>query len=631
MAWCFIAAVVIGSLFNLAFAEGFPKGEGPYRVLVLNSLRNSSPVNLDIQEGLVRGFSGGVHPIVEIDIESPHLTDAANRQLAETLFNYFRANYENRKPQVLIATGTKALKYLLANGEALFPGVPIVFVAGVDDEFLASQDLPPNVTGIANYVDVSGTLEVMLQIHPDTERVALIIGSGNFEKSSEPLVLNALRQFEGQVDFIWLRGLPIDELVTAVDQLPERTIILYLVQFRDRNGVAYVPGTVLEIASAASNAPIYGLWDTLLGHGIVGGKLMAKEEDGYQAALMALRILQGEQPASIPVVRRTSNPAIFDGLELARWHIDEGRLPAGAQIRNRQLSVWEEYKSVIGVVGIVIVLQGLLIGVLLISRRQRLQAEVALSGEVGRRLEAEAMSTDLRSNLSRFSKERSLGTMATAIAHEINQPLIAIQNYAQAVKRRLQADTDDKPRLIDILAKLEGEADRAGEITRRIRNLVSRENGPLIPTSLGRLVEDVLPILEKEAAACGCQLIWKSVGELPEILADELEIQLVLVNLLHNSIESIVASGKQDKRVEVEARKIGEREVQVSVTDWGAGVPPDQEADLFRRLHSSKSNGMGMGLGIAEAIVAAHDGRIWHEPNPDGGAIFKFTLQAIKA
>ncbi|MGB0134776.1 sensor histidine kinase [Dokdonella sp.] len=630
MAGCLIATVVIGSLFNQAFAEGFPKGEDPYRVLVLNSLRNSSPVNLDIQEGLVRGFSGGDHPIVEIDIESPHLTDAANGQLAETLISYFRANYESRKPQVLIATGTQALKYLLANGEALFPGVPIVFAAGVDEDFVASQNLPPNVTGITNYVDVSGTLGLMLSIHPDTERVALIIGAGNFEKSSEPLVLNALRQFEGQVDFIWLRGLPIDELVTAVDQLPERTIILYLVQFRDRNGVAYVPATVLEMASAASNVPIYGLWDTLLGHGIVGGKLMAKEEDGYQAALMALRILQGEQPASIPVVRPTSNPAIFDGLEMARWHIDEGRLPAGAQIRNRQFSVWEEYKSVIGLVGIVIVLQGLLIGVLLVSRRQRLQAEVALLDEVGRRLEAEAMSTDLRSNLSRFSKERSLGTMATAIAHEINQPLIAIQNYAQAVKRRLQADTDDKPKLIDILAKLEGEAGRAGEITRRIRNLVSRENGPLIPTSLGRLVEGVLPILEKEAAACGCQLIWRPVGELPGILADELEIQLVLVNLLHNSMESIVASGKQDKRVEVEARMIDEREVQVSVTDWGAGVPPGQEADLFRRLHSSKSNGMGMGLGIAEAIVAAHDGRIWYEPNPDGGAMFKFTLQAVK-
>lgn len=624
-----LAGLLLVGLLNLACAHTGSDHRGPYRVLVLNSFRTSLPVNVDQQHGLARGFSSDPDVIVEIDSESPDLTRIAVGQEAEGVRDYLQETYQFRRPHLLMATGTPALEFLLQNAETLFPGVPIVFV-GVNDAFVEGRHLPPGVTGITDHVDIAGTLELALRIHPETEQFALIIGAGEYDRSFEPQVAAAFGPFEDRVRFVWLRGLPIDELQEAVGKLPERTVILYLVQFSDRNGTGYVPKTLIESVSKTARVPVYGLWDTLLGHGIVGGRLMMKEEDGYQAARMALRILQGEPPASMPIVYRHSNPAIVDKRALTRWNIEESDLPLQTQVRNRHVSLWERYPTAVVTVGSVILLQGFLIAGLMINRRQRRAAEAELIDEIGRRRVAETAAADLRSNLARFSKERSLGTMATAIAHEINQPLIAIQNYAQAVKRRLLANMDDRPKLVELLGKLESEAGRAGAITQRIRNIVSRENGPLRPASLDKLVNDVIGIIEPEAQARRCRLDWRPTGELPEVLADELEVQLVLVNLVQNAMQSVEAGEAAPGRIEIEAHAAGDRDVQVSVTDWGPGVPADQMAGIFGRLHSSKKDGMGMGLAICEAIMEAHDGRIWHEPNPDGGAIFRFTLRAVQ-
>ncbi|MEZ5463027.1 ABC transporter substrate binding protein [Dokdonella sp.] len=586
-------------------------------------------MNLDQQRGLARGFSEDERVAVEIDMESPDLASKYRKNDLGRLIGYLQDVYDSRKPHLLVASGTPALSLLLDNEETPFPGVPIVFV-GVNDAFVEGRRLPPHVTGVTNNIDVAGTLELALAIHPDTVQVALIIGASDFDRSFEPQVARALGAFEDRIRFVWLRGLPIEELVETVGRLPDHTVILYLVQFSDRNGAPYVPKSLIETVSKASTAPIYGLWDTLLGHGIVGGKLMTKEEDGYLAAGIAMRILRGESPASIPIVRRRSNSAMVDKQALSRWNIEERDLPSQTQVRNRHVTIWERYPIAVVSFGTVILLQGLLITGLMISRRQRRTAEAELIDEIGRRRIAETTAADLRSNLARFSKERSLGTMATAIAHEINQPLIAIQNYAQAAKRRLQANVDDRPKLIELLGKLESEAGRAGAITQRIRNVVSRENGPLRPASLDKLVNDVIRILEPEAQTRRCRIAWRPAGELPEVLADELEIQLVLVNLLQNAMQSTGSDEEAIGRVEIEAHPISDREIQVRVTDWGPGVPFDMRASLFGRMHSSKKDGMGMGLAICEAIIDAHDGRIWHEPNPAGGAIFGFTLRAFK-
>jgi C4-dicarboxylate-specific signal transduction histidine kinase len=331
------------------------------------------------------------------------------------------------------------------------------------------------------------------------------------------------------------------------------------------------------------------------------------------------------------VVDRLQNPAIFDGVELVRWNIKENRVPAGSQIRHRPVSALDRYRTEILITVAVIFLQTGMIALLMLSRRRLRQAQTALRDEYARRTEVETFAGRLRARLARFSKQHSLGAMATSIAHEINQPLIAIQNYAQAAIRRLQTDSEEKPKLVELLAKIEGQAQRAGAITQRVRTLVNSNEPQLSPTPLSPLIDEVLRMMEPESEARGCRIACEPAADLPPVRADALQVQLVLVNLLNNALRSVSESGESSRLICIDVLPLDDREVQISVTDKGPGVPPERVENIFEPLYSGASAGMGMGLAICRDIIGAHGGRIWYEPNPAGGAVFRFTLQTARS
>jgi len=627
---CTLVVLILGFPWaNAALAR-----DEPYRVLLLHSYGTSLPITANWYEGIVRGFSSAPDVEVAIDTEAPDLSrfgnmDAASyadRQQLNWLLEFYRKNYQGRKPDLIISTHTPALRFLLVHGEELFPGVPIVFV-DADRDFVAAQKLPPNVTGVTGFPDITGTLELIQYVHPDTQRVAVIVGSSPSDNALERVAQQAFESFAGRLEFVWLRGMPVDELIKAVNTLPEQTVALYLVQFEDRNGQQYVPRAILQTFSDAAKVPVYGLWDTLLQHGIVGGRLATIEEDGYRAAKVAARVLRGEAPVDLPVVGRLSNPPIFDGVELARWNIKQKRLPAGSRIRNRPASSWDEHRTEIMTAVAVIVVQGVMIVALMLSRRRLRHAQDALHDENDLRREAETIAARLRGRLARFSKERSLGTLATTLAHEINQPLIAIQNYAQAARRRLQTNVEAPPKLAELVAKIEGQAERAGAITQQVRALVNHDEPDLRPLTLGPILQDVIRMMEPESEARECHIVFGPVDDLPPVLADALQVQLVLVNLLQNALYSASDSDGVDRLISIDVRPLDDEEVQISVTDRGEGVPPERVDDIFEPLYSGRSSGMGMGLVICRDIIEAQGGRIWYKPNPDGGAIFRFTLR----
>jgi signal transduction histidine kinase len=625
----FVIRSVLALILSLAWLDIALADRGPYRVLVLHSFRNSLPVNTDWYRGIVRGFASAPDLQIDIDIEALDLTRFSSSGYITDLVEIYRRKYAD-PPDLIIPTYTPALKFLLHHGEDLFPDVPVVF-CGADSLSIKEQEIPAHVTGIASLPDIAGTAALALKLHPKARGMAVIVGADVLDKDFEQRARRDLQAFEDRVDFIWLRGMRLEKLVAAVQKLPPDTLILYVLELKDRTGDSQFPFYTTRRLASAANAPIYGLWDTLIGNGITGGRLITIEQDGFQAAQMGLRILRGEAPTAIPIVFRERNPAILDGRELARWNIDPDRLPADVQIRHRQPSIWEEHRGKIMIGSAIILLQGLLIIALLLHRRRLQQAQIALRDEYARRTEAEAIAARVRARLARFSKQRSLGAMATTIAHEIGQPLIAIQNYAQAARRRLLTNVDAAPKVTELFQKIEGQAERAGAITQRVRSLVSSEDPQLAPIGLCHLVEEVIRMMEPESEARGCRIACEPAGDVPLVLADSLQIQLALVNLLNNALRSISAIEKSGGLISINARPLDDREVVVSVTDDGGGVPPEGVENIFEPLYSGTSERMGMGLTICRDIIDAHGGRIWCEPNPAGGAIFRFTLQIAES
>ncbi len=618
---------VLLSLALMLPAAAGSASEEPYRVLVLNSVRSSLPANMDWYRGIANGFASADALRVEIETEAPDLSRIRDQQYAEKLLAVYRYKYRGHQPHLIIPTYTSALGFLLEYGENLFPGVPIVFLHA-DSQFVAARQLASHITGITSHLDIEGTLELALQVHPNTRRVAMIVGSGELDMQLERLARQAIQPLEGTLEFTWLQGLPMGELTRAVRALPEHTVVLYLVQLEDRTGKLHVPFTALQELSSVAKVPIYGLWDTLLGSGIVGGRLVTLGKDGFAVAQMGLRILNGEAPATIPVVDRQTNSAIFDARELARWDIDVHRLPMAHQILHGQTSLWAEHRTAIIATGLLVGLQGFLILALFLNQWRLKRVQTSLQHEVDRRAQAETDATTLRERVARFSKEQSLGALASGMAHEINQPLAAIQNYAKAARKRSSSSVDQTAKLDELLEKIDDQATRAGAVVQHIRSLFSKRDSELRPVTLYPVIDHVLQTLRTEIESGGSRIELRPDASVPAVLADELEIELVLINLLQNAAHAMRPIVNQaDNAIHVEIRQINAHEVKVSVADRGPGIPEDIAAEMFEPYCSGGQDGMGMGLHICKTIIDNHGGRMKYRPNPGGGAVFEFTLQ----
>jgi len=596
------------------------------RVVILNSTDPYLPAFLVLDSALREAIRAGSRARTELYAETLDMHRFPRKLLDQDVVVLLRKKYRDLKVDVVVADALIALDFARHHGDEIWPGAAIVFDS-VPVPLLQERSLNPRTIGVPVQLEFGQTLELALKLRPTTQRIAVVAGNTDPDRRYLSLARASLERYAGRLDVQYLVGLTLAETVAAVQALPADAVVLYLTMFRDGAGFPQVPRDVLTRIAAVSRAPVFGVFETYLGHGITAGSIASFDAQGRRAGELVARVLNGEDPSAIGVQALVESRCITDWRQLRHWGIDDSLLPGDCEVRFKKVTTWDRYHWQILAALAVILAQTALIVTLMLNRRGLRQAQAALQDEYGRRTQAETITARLRVRLARFTKERSLGTMATTIAHEINQPLIGIQNYAQAAKRRLQSGVDGKPKLIDLVAKIEGQAERAGAITQRVRSLVNRSDPQLIPTPIIPLIEEVIRMMEPETDNRGCRFVFEPPSKHSAVLADALQVQLVLVNLLQNSIQGVCSSDQYDKRVSVDVRRINDREAQVSVADGGPGVPPERVNDIFEAQYSGNSTGMGMGLSICQDIIGAHGGRLWYEPKPAGGAIFRFTLR----
>jgi two-component system, LuxR family, sensor kinase FixL len=232
-----------------------------------------------------------------------------------------------------------------------------------------------------------------------------------------------------------------------------------------------------------------------------------------------------------------------------------------------------------------------------------------------------------RERLAHMNRLGTLGEMAAGIAHEVNQPLGAIANYAEA-GRRLQETGGSEARVGEVLERISAQARRAGEVIRRLRSLARGDGGGRQVVEVNELVRGAVRLAEIEPRSAGARVELDLAAGLPEVLADPVQLQQVLLNLLRNGLE---AERELEPRGSLPALRVRTRlkgdDIVVSVRDRGAGVSPDVAREIMSPFVTTKGTGMGMGLAICQSIVSSHGGRLWFAPNADGpGTEFFFSL-----
>lgn len=360
------------------------------QVLILYSNESFLPANIAVGNAIREHIGRELPGRVEFFIEFLDLIRFAGPVHQKRTIANLRAKFGERHIDLIIAAGPQALDLMAEHRDTLFPGIPLVFTA-VREETVSRLKLTA-ATGILMRLDPVPTLELARRLQPGLQRVIVVNGAAEFDRAWEAVARDRFRGHEGRLKIDYRSGLPMPQLLEELRNLEPNSIVFYLTIFKDGAGQNFIAADAARQIAATASAPVYGLYDTYLGTGIVGGCVDPFEHVGRETAKLALRVLAGENPEKIAPSFPGESVTIVDWRQLRRWGLDEGSLPPKSDVRFRQPSLWEEHRgTVIAVVAVMVLQTALAVGLLLQRRNRRRAEQEVRQQEEKFRLVVEAM------------------------------------------------------------------------------------------------------------------------------------------------------------------------------------------------------------------------------------------------
>ena len=604
--------------FLVGAASPFGDSIETKRVLVLYSLEKGNVGQERMDAQLQAIFSSNKTFNIKIYNEYLDLIRFPEAKQISHLTDFLHQKYAREKPDVVLTVLPPALDALEQHGGTLFKGTPVVAACLPRDraKSLAGSALRKRATGII-YVDNAYEIaQSALRLRPGTKYIAFIAGASPLDISFKVPILREIKRAAGGMELIDLSGLTIAETLSRVHNLPPDTIVFNTSIFRDKEGVTFTPPEALRMVSNASNAPVFGFVETHMGKGIVGGRLASLQWQIEKVAELAQRVLAGESPAAIPIAEEGGYLTIYDWKELKRWGIPESSLPKGSIIINRELNILDRYKKYLFAGALFLILQTVFIAFLIDTNRKQKTASAQLRESEERYRE-----------LLRIDRSSRLGELTASLAHELNQPLAAILSNAQAALRFLASGKNDPELSREILQNIVQDDKRAADVIRSLRSMVKKGETRKEPVNINDILREVIAISRGELTAHNVVIETLLDEILPSVIADKTQIQQVALNLIMNAMDA-VAQNSPDKRKIILQTELRDGFVRASVHDSGPGIPAEQADSIFDPFYTTKNNGLGMGLAVCKSIITGHEGRIWGENNPEGGATLSFALRA---
>lgn len=581
-------------------------------VLVLFSNSRLAPGNAEVDRGLRAALMDMPAPPVHLFYEFLDSPDFGGEAHERAVIEYLRAKYVSRPPDALLSFSDAAYEFVVRHRQELFPSAPLVY-GSVSPATLGRAPAPPGMLGVEVEYDFAGTILQALRWHPGARRLIIVTGSSSRDRAWEDRLRREAPALSGDRQLEFWAGLPTPELLQRLAALDERSVVFTPGYYADGAGALSTPGASAARLAPASGAPVYGPLDTFIGTGVVGGRMPSFEGIGRQAGRLVGQRLLGSAGSERPASVRAPLALHVDWRQARRFGIDETAIPADAVIHFRAPTFWEQYRMLALATFAIIALQAALIAALLIERRRRRAAEL--------------MAQKQRAELAHASRLAVAGELTASIAHEINQPLGAVQASADAADLLLQAGGDRRDDLLRIVTRIRRDIMRAGDVIRRLRTLLGRHATEQRPLELGATIAETVGLMAAEASRRGVRVDFEAGRSPCRVLGDVTQIQQVLINLMLNAMDAVAEVGAERRQVEIALAESG-AQVRMTVSDRGTGIAAEDLEKVFESFHSSKRGGMGLGLSIARTIVQAHGGRIWAESTPREGSRLHVELPA---
>ncbi len=601
-------------LLALALALPAPlRAEALRHVLVLYPYGGSLTLTNVAAESMRRALIGdSAMPIVlhPFYLSPPMPTAGDLARSAEAL----RKRNDETPFDAVVALNTDALRFAIEYREVFAPKAPVVYCC-VNQAILDSMaPLPPQVTGVSMVYDIGRTLDLALALQPETKHAFLISGTSEIDLGWLTVYREQLARHAEGLDIQYLVGLTYEEMAARLATLPPGSVILGGTLFADRTGRAMIPSEIGTSLAAVANAPIYAPTEPYLGQGTVGGYMGTFDTAGMETAAILLKVLAGTPPTELPPHPTEALGYWVDVRTLERWGIPEGRLPAGTSLLFHTPTLWEQYRLALFLTLALILLQSLLILALFVQTARRRRAETAARASLA--------------DLARVTRRTTMGEMTASIAHEVNQPLAAIVANANAGLRWLSRPEPDMGEAVQALERISRDGQRAGDVISTVRGMFSSRDEQHRALNFARLVRDVLTLTEGEATAHEVVLRADLPTDLPRVMADRVQLQQVVLNLVMNAIEAMQSMPVVRRRLALSLSQEAGTLV-LLVADTGPGIPADRVAQVFQPFVSGKPGGMGMGLAICRSVIAAHDGSLAIERTGPEGTTFRVALPAV--
>ncbi|MFW2367905.1 MAG: ATP-binding protein [Desulforhopalus sp.] len=594
---------------NKSLEEEKRTGSTPKRILALFAFKQALPWSYRIEETLRTTLTTNPPFPIEFNVEHADLPRNPDKVYTQKLLDFYKHKYSSKKLDLILALGDESAALIAEYGEELFGSTPVVLVTS-EKGILPPSFLKKNIKSFVWGWDCGATIGLIGNLLPKVKNLYLISGNSHTDLGIRENALKSVHLYEKRFDIKFITDFVTSEMLEKVGQLPEDSAIFFLSVLRDMNNEYFVSRDLMHVVSSKANVPTFGLGDTYLGHGIVGGSLLSAEVQGKRFADISVKLLTG-----VPLSEKdmtSSNLFMFDWRELRRWSISEKKLPPDSIVRYREPSVWKEHIQAIIIGFTIISFQAVALILLLIQRRKR--------------SEAEAESHRLRDEIAQVSRVLTMGEIAASLAHELNQPLTAIQSYAQAARRFLSGSPPDLKEVDTSLNGVVIGSRRAKDVIQRIRKNLEKQPSERRPVRVRDLVDEAVLLVSRTVDEKNIVLRIEIPVQIPMVFGDRVQIQQVLLNLIINGCEAIDSANGGIKDLVVKAVANQPGFVTISVQDSGIGTEEENLENIFDAFFTTKREGLGLGLAISRSIVEEHGGRLWASQNQAGGTTFSITV-----
>jgi len=553
-----------------------------------------------------------LHPAVELDIEA--FTAINEHASAEEVRARMVHRYAGRQYDIVLVVTAKHLRSLVALRDHHWPEATLVVPIVDAAKQVALKDVP-RVTGLLADDAPRTTLDLLFKLLPHTEHLAVISWRRDTTSERSAGLLTGWAHAQG-IDLIDLNGLTPEQLYQRVQTFPTHTAVYFDGTAAPVSNVR-APRDLLTELNRLTNAPIFVSVSTGLGTGAVGGAVSSPEVIARDTAAQIDRLLTGSPPATIGFEPSSAPRVQIDWRAMQRWNISEQRLPENVELLYKRPDLWEAYPAQV-IAGLVVVTTlSALIAALLIERRRRQQAQMQARQQLN--------------HLARLNRGAALATLSAALAHEINQPLGAIQTNTETAELLLdRGDSSTPSSLRELLLAIRADNARASAVLQRLRAWMANTPGDLRPCPLNPLIIDVSRMLSAELQLRSTGLQLSLASGLPSVWADGVQVQQVVLNLIVNALDALDEVPAGQRRIHVSTSRLDDHQVEITVADNGRGVDISALDQLFEPFVSTKPKGLGVGLAISRSIIERHQGRIWVSSESAIGARFHFTLRAVK-